>query len=232
MCIRDRVVRAAHGITLNVAGEYIRDHATTLTRDLYAMRGGALKIAGFEGAALSIAATHALSLTFFPNLVRPLFPMERLGTLNLVSDTMAACEQILVSGEADFLLCHARPDVPNRLNKGAFTSVRVGTDLLVPVCAPDEHGAARWSLPGSAAKPIRVLAYTAASGLGRIVEALQRDSSTQLAQETAFTSPLAAALHTMARQGLGVAWLPHSLVEDDIATGLSLIHISEPTRPY
>lgn len=212
------VVRAAQGVTLNVAGEFIRDHSVALLRDIQAMRNGALEAAGFEGAALSIASTHALSLTFFPSLVRPLFPMERLGTLNLISDTMAACEQILVAGEADFLLCHARPDVPNRLHKNAFTSIIVGTDLLVPVCAPDEHGAARWSLPGRPERHARVLAYTAASGLGRIVEAMQSRQSGQLNQETAFTSPLAAALHTMARQGLGIAWLPKSMVEEDMAT--------------
>ncbi len=34
-----------------------------------------------------------------------------------------------------------------------------------------------------------------------------------------FTSPLAAALQTMARQGGGVAWLPRTMAAEDLAAG-------------
>ena len=77
-----------------------RERAADLTRDLRQMRRGALKAAGREGAALTIAATHALSFTFFPGWIRS-FPLETLGTLNLVSDTMAACERTLLAGDAE-----------------------------------------------------------------------------------------------------------------------------------
>ena len=106
------VVRAPQGVVLNAAGEYLRGQAAALTRDLHQMRRGALRAAGREGAALSIAATHALSFTFFPGWIRSFAPLESLGTLNLVSDTMAACERILLAGDADFLLCHSRADGP------------------------------------------------------------------------------------------------------------------------
>ena len=165
---------------LNAAGEYLREQAAALTRDLHQMRRGALRAAGREGAALSIAATHALSFTFFPGWIRSFSPLETLGTLNLISDTMAACERILLAGDADFLLCHCRADVPTGLTPDAFTSLVVGTDLLVPVSAPDPSGAARWALPGTPAAPVRLLAYSGASGLSRILEAMQRSSGKAL----------------------------------------------------
>jgi LysR family transcriptional regulator, hypochlorite-specific transcription factor HypT len=213
------VVRSPQGVALNAAGEYLRGQAAALTRDLHQMRRGALRAAGREGAALSIAATHALSFTFFPGWIRSLSPLETLGTLNLISDTMAACERTLLAGDADFLLCHARAEVPTGLTPDAFTSLVVGTDLLVPVSAPDPSGAARWALPGTPAAPVRLLAYSRASGLSRILEAMQRSSGKALSLDTVFTSPLAAALQTMARQGQGMAWLPHTMAAEDLAAG-------------
>ncbi|MET0678338.1 MAG: LysR substrate-binding domain-containing protein, partial [Bradyrhizobium sp.] len=61
--------------------------------------------------------------------------------------------------------------------------------------------------------------YSAQSGLGRIVTARWGAKDRPFALETIFTSHLAATLHSMARAGDGVAWLPRTLAEDDIAAG-------------
>jgi DNA-binding transcriptional LysR family regulator len=213
------VVRSPQGVMLNAAGEIMREGAADLMRDLHQMRRSALKAGTREGAALTIAATHALSFTFFPGWLRSLALLETLGTLNLVSDTMAACERILLGGEADFLLCHAHAGVPTGLAPAAFASICVGTDLLVPVSAPDDAGAARWTLPGTPTAPVRLLAYSGTSGLGRILEANHRSSGETPSLDPVFTSPLAAALQTMARQGQGLAWLPQTMAAEDIAAG-------------
>jgi DNA-binding transcriptional LysR family regulator len=205
------VLRSSQGVALNAAGEYLRDQAGALVRNLQQMRRGALAAAGREGAALTIAATHALSFTFFPGWVRAHAPLESLGALNLVSDSMAACERILLAGDADFLLCHHHHAAPARFAPEAFESVVVGHDRLLPLSAPDAGGEPRWHL---SAGPARLLAYSAPSGLGRILEATQRPGL-----EAVFTSPLAAALLTMARQGQGIAWLPASLAAEDLAAG-------------
>lgn len=64
-----------------------------------------------------------------------------------------------------------------------------------------------------------MLAYSAASGLGRIVAAHQGRAPKISGAETVFTSHLAATLMTMAREGQGVAWLPLTLAGEDIASG-------------
>jgi DNA-binding transcriptional LysR family regulator len=207
------VRRSPQGVTLNEAGGYLREQAAVLVRDLQQARRGALKAAGRAGAGLSIAATHALSFTFLPGWIRGISPLESFGSLNVVSDTMAACERILLAGEADLLLCHASPGVPTQLAPDSFASLLVGSDVLVPVSAPDGTGAPRWALPGAA--PLRFLAYSASSGLGRILEARRGG----LALAPIFTSPLAATLRIMARQGQGVAWLPRTMIAEDLAAG-------------
>lgn len=99
------VRRSPQGVVLSAAGEYLLHRAADLTQDLQQMWRGVLRVAGRERAALAFAATHALSFTFLPGWVRTHAPLEALGTLNLVSDTMAACERILLAGEVDFFCC-------------------------------------------------------------------------------------------------------------------------------
>ncbi len=117
------------------------------------------------------------------------------------------------------MLCYGRADVQTPFTTDAYTSVVVGADQLVPVSAPDSSGAARWTLPGSRTAALPLLAYSAPSGLGRILEASRRSAFEGLELETVFTSPLSAALHTMARQGEGIAWLPLILAGEDLAAG-------------
>ena len=212
-------IRGPQGVVLNPAGDYLLERAAGLVGDLHHARRGALKAAGGAGATLTIAATHALSFTFFPSWIRAFMPLETLGTLNLISDTMAACEKTLQAGDADLLLCHTRTGNGVGLSPEAFSSLVVGEDVLAPFSAPDETGAPRWELPGSPTAPTRHLAYTGASGLGRILREIWRAADDTLALHTVFSSPTAAALQTMARQGQGLAWLPRTLAADDIAAG-------------
>jgi DNA-binding transcriptional LysR family regulator len=122
----------------------------------------------------------------------------------------------MLGGEVHFLLCHYHADVPTRFDDSRFESVRVGQDLLLPVCAPDAQGQPLWPLPGTPERPARLLAYSPASGLGRILAAHEIRNAEASRLESVFTSHLAATLMTMAREGHGIAWLPLGLVEEDL----------------
>ncbi|ACL58592.1 LysR family transcriptional regulator [Methylobacterium nodulans] len=212
-------VRGAQGAVLTPAGAHLQPLAAELARSLDRARRETRAVGAAETATLSIAATHALSFTFFPAWIRRHLRVEVLGTLNLISDSLEACEQIMLAGEVHFLLCHTHPDVPLRVDADRFPSRRVGDDLLVPVCAPDAAGAPLWPLPGPPGAPTRLLAYSQASGLGRILAAREADRPSGTALETVFTSHLAATLMSMAREGHGLAWLPLTLAEEDLARG-------------
>ncbi|GJE59027.1 LysR family transcriptional regulator [Methylobacterium trifolii] len=208
-------VRGAQGATLTPAGAHFRPAAQELMRDLERARRDTQAIGTRDTATLSIAATHALSFTFFPHWVRQLMQQQAFGGLNLVSDSMQACEAIMLSGDVHFLLCHYHPDARARFEAERFPSVRIGGDVLVPLCAPDPDGQAKWSLPGTSNMPVPYLAYSQASGLGRILAACQRREHTHTV--TALTSHLAATLMTMARNGHGIAWLPQTIASEDLA---------------
>ena len=118
----------------------------------------------------------------------------------------------MLNGQAQFLLCHHHDAAPSRLDPSRFPSHRVGTDRLVPVAAP---GGVSLGEDGGA---LPFLAYNPESGLGRILAAaLPEAVSARL--DTVFTAHHAATLRTMARTGRGLAWLPESLVAEDLAAG-------------
>ncbi|CAN5556371.1 LysR substrate-binding domain-containing protein [soil metagenome] len=211
------LARSTHGVALTAAGAHLRSRAEAMARDVRRLRTETLEVAGRETASLSFTATHALSFTFFPRWIRERERAAPLGAINLISDSMAGCEQIMLRGRAQFLLCHAHRDSPNRLQGVAFSSIRIGNDVLLPLAAPDTRGAAPWSLDAPPAKPIPHLAYSADSGLGRIVAAHRAIGSAKL--DVVFTSQLAATLLSMTLAKRGIAWLPQSLAQDDLDHG-------------
>ena len=210
--------RGTQGVTLTVAGDQFRTGAEETIRRMHQSRSEAREAAGKEATTLRFAATHALSFTFFPRWIRR-FDHSTLGTIRLISDHMQACEELMLLGEAQFLLCHHHADVPSGFPSGQFRSIAVGEDVLLPLTAVDGDGAPRWRLPGTKTSPARYLGYSAQSGLGRIIAARWAHEACAMAFETVFTSHLAAALLSMARDGGGIAWLPQSLAEQDIKDG-------------
>ena len=205
---------------LTPAGEAFRPPAEDIVRDLRQARSEALDTACRAETVLSIAATHALSFTFFPHWVRTKAPVTLLGALNLMSDSMEACEAMMLRGEAHFLLCHHHGAVEDSLKARHFRRLCVGEDVLVPLCAPDADGRPLWRLAvGATAPPVPHLAYAAASGLGRILGADWESRGLVFNLEPAMTARLAAALLSMAEERHGIAWLPLSLAADSIARG-------------
>jgi DNA-binding transcriptional LysR family regulator len=213
----DLFARTTHGVALTPAGEHFHIQAEVLTRAVHQLRRDTSEVAGRGVRPLSIAATHALSFTFFPKWVRGNDRVLALGNLNLISDSMQACEQMMLRGDVQFLLCHHHRNMRSRFETAQFRSIVVGVDTLVPLSAPGENGVPRWWLHGGT--PVKYLAYSAQSGLGRIVAAQSEARDRGFALETIFTSHLAATLLSMARAGDGVAWLPRTLAEEDISAG-------------
>ncbi|PDT87972.1 LysR family transcriptional regulator [Bradyrhizobium sp. Y36] len=211
--------RGAQGTSLTSAGQHFQPLAADLIRGLERAQRDTRSVGERDTVALSIAATHALSFTFFPGWIRKHLRFEALGALSLISESMEGCEQIMLSGEVHFLLCHAHAEAPARFEPERFQSHRIGDDCLVPLCAPGSDGQPAWSLDGQAAPPARLLSYSRASGLGRILAAHPVGRSTIDNMQTGFTSHLAATLMTMAREGHGVAWLPLTLAREEIEQG-------------
>jgi LysR family transcriptional regulator, hypochlorite-specific transcription factor HypT len=202
--------RATQPAALTEAGNWFRDIAQETLARVGRLPEAAQQVASGASATLRFAATHALSLTFLPAWLRGLESRTPIGPVQLVSDMLQQCETLMQQGRAQFLLCHAHARLPGRLDGAGFRSVVVGSDAIVPVGAPGLEAAGR---------RVAVLDYSAESGLGRLVRALRATAFEGVESDTVFTAHLATVLRTMALQGRGVAWLPRSLVDDDLRAG-------------
>ncbi len=153
-------------VHLTPPGERFRPIVEETLRRLYLGREEVRESALESAETLHFAATHALSLTFFPTWLRGLEAREPLGaSVRLVADNMAACERMMLLGQAQFLLCHHHPGAASSLEPDQFRSTHLGDDVLLPVSAPSAKGdSRRYVLPGAPEMPLPHLAYSAESG--------------------------------------------------------------------
>lgn len=158
-------------------------------------------------------------MTFWPRWIRSLETRITLGPTQLRSDVLERCELLMSQGKVQFVLSHAHPEVHGELDREAYRSIRIGEDTLIAVSAPDAEGRPRYLLTRSDISTVPVLLYTDESGLGRIMRSLIRQKLDALAGQVAFTAHLASLLRAMALEGRGVAWLPLTLVAEDMEQG-------------
>ncbi|EJL79462.1 LysR family transcriptional regulator [Variovorax sp. Varisp85] len=212
--------RSAHPTALTAAGKRFQPLLQEVLAGLQAARIKARAAHDLDAASLSFAATHVLSLTFFPRWLGTVESRLHTGPIQTVSDSSYACEDLMLQRRVQFVLCHGHAGAPGRLDEAQYPVQRLSEDVLVPVSAADAKGAPLHVL-GTGRSP-SVLAYSEASGLGRIMRAIQdsefgKDFAASLS--VVFTAHHAALLRTMALEGRGLAWLPMSLVAEDLRSG-------------
>lgn len=205
----DLFERTTQGATLTDVGRQMLGNAQDMTRRLHQMRLDARELAGKQLRTLYFAATHSLSFNFFPGWIRSTEREAPIEAVRLHSDNMRVCEQMLLNGEVQFLLCHHHADVPPRFPSEQFLGKTIGSDRLIPLCAPQAI-----SEVTTDTRPY--LCYTADSGLGRIVNWRLNRSQPEQHLESRFNSHLAAVLLSMALEGKGMAWLPATLAESEM----------------
>jgi len=211
--------RARHPAAPTPAGEVFVATARDVVLRLLQARTRAHEAQEQAGRSLQFAATHVLSLAFFPRWLQQLEQQLQLGAIHMVSDSYQACEALMLQRRVQFLLCYGHPVVRTRLLPPEFAFACVGQDRLVPVSAPGAGGQPQHRIQGAAPEPVPVLAYSEASGLGQIMRDRLPGAFDAACFKPVVTSHHAALLKTLALEGRGLAWLPHSLVQAELADG-------------
>jgi LysR family transcriptional regulator, hypochlorite-specific transcription factor HypT len=211
--------RSAHPVTLTEAGKRFQPLIDDLLQRLETSRIKARAAHEQEAMSLRFAATHVLSLSFFPSWLSGIEAQLRLGPIQIISDNLVACEELMLQRRIQFLLCHGHASVASRLDDIQFTFTRVSDDVLMPVAAPQADGRSLHWIDDTPAHAVPVLAYSQSSGLGRIMRALMPMPLEEPPFNTVFTAHHAVLLKTMAKEGRGIAWLPQSLIRDALHDG-------------
>lgn len=211
--------RSTQPAQLTPAGVWFKDVAQDMMAQFVRLPGEARAVAEEGATMLRFASTHALSFTFLPDWLRGLEPKIGVAPIQLVSDVMSRCEALLLQSKVQFMLSHEHPLALSPLAEAGYPSLRVGSDTLIPVAATDADGVPLHLLPVNTATGCPLLAYSEESGLGKIVRVVKGRELDASLVHPVFTAHLATVLRTMAVNGRGVAWLPATLIADDLALG-------------
>jgi LysR family transcriptional regulator, hypochlorite-specific transcription factor HypT len=211
--------RSTQPARLTAAGLWFRAVADELVVRVARLPGEARAVAEADSATLRIAATHALSFTFLPKWLRGLESRTTLGPVELVSDVLQRCEALMLQSKVQFVLSHAHSEVSGLLDVDTYGSTEVGKDRLVPVSSPNPEGEPLHCIGSRPAEDVPVLLYASESGLGRIMRGVVGRRLESVPVRVALTAHLASVLRTMALDGRGIAWLPQTLVEEDLCAG-------------
>jgi DNA-binding transcriptional LysR family regulator len=167
---------------------------------------------------LCFATLHTLSLTFFPHWIRGL--EARIGPINSrFSDkppSYVSNVALLTDGDSDFLLTYAHPMVQLHLDQARFAFRRLGEERVIPVSVPDVHGRPLHAIR-SEGPPTAYLSYGSCSFFARWLAKLFAERPLPLA--TVYENGSSAGLKAMVLAGRGVAWIPESLIKEELRSG-------------
>jgi len=194
--------RSMQPARLTAAGEWFRPQAQELLARVGRIPGEARAFVEASASTLRIAATHALSFTFVPGWLQALEAQTAAGPIRLVSDVLERCEALLAQGQVQFVIAHALAGA----EAGVAPGIVIGQDLLLPVHAPRAPQGA-------------LLQFSDESGLGRIVRQALGAELGATGARPVFTAHLASVLKSMALEGRGLAWLPRSIIGEELAAG-------------
>lgn len=203
--------RTSHPVSLTPAGMAFLPCAAKAIEQLERGRDTARASAEKATKKLTLAATHVLSITFFPHWLQELEAKLHIDSVQMVSDSYQACQTLMLERKVQCLLCHGHALQQSQLLAPDFIYAVMGTDVLLPVAKPLSGGAS------PAFDTLPLLAYGKESSFGKIMKGVLPDVFASDRLVTHFTSHHAVLLKTMALDGRGVAWLPKSLVADELA---------------
>ncbi len=211
--------RTNQPISLTPAGERFRPVAEEVLRRLFQGRDDARRVDDFNASTIRFAATHSLSLTFFPKWLQSIEAHSHVFNTRLDSNQFSDCVQALLRGDCHFIITHTHPSIEINLPPVHFTSKVVGADRLLPVSLADDSGQPIDRLPGAEDDPVHYLAYAETSAIGRAVENMLAHAVTPIHLRRVFVSHLAGVLKSMIRDGRGLAWLPETNVSGELGAG-------------
>jgi LysR family transcriptional regulator, hypochlorite-specific transcription factor HypT len=209
----DRATFPAH---LTQAGQDFLSVAQETVTNLYRTRNDIREKQGIKANTLSFAALHTLSITFFPRWLQSIEP--RFGALStrLSADnsSMEGFVNSLTEGESDFLLIYAHPAVPVMIDEARFAYRTLGRENIIPISAPDSEGRPLHRIDGSG-NPVRYLAYGPGAFFGHALTSLFEHRP--LGRTPVYENTMSEGLKAMALAGWGLAWIPESIIVDDLA---------------
>lgn len=208
------VERGGGPVTLTPAGLSFLETAGQLARNLAQSHEELQSLAGRQARTVTLATGRTLARTVVADWLVRLQPVLQGGELCVRTRALAETVVLLERGEADFSLLYHHPAIAVRLDARQFLHLTVASDRLVPVARATARGDALHRF-GDGTGPVPYLAYAPQLALGRLVEDHLSHNPHAPRLRRVVECDSADAHYEYVQKGLGVAWLPWSMVHAD-----------------
>jgi len=211
------VERGKSPARLTSAGLLLLETARQMVSGLESSRLELLGEAGRQARTVSIGTGRTLARTVLADWLVRLQPVVRDAQVRVVTQSLADAARMLERAEIDFSLVYHHPALTQRLDGRQFTFATLASDKLVPVSRADAGGRALYPVAGGGVVPL--LAYGSTLAMGRLLDDHLANNRHAPAVVRRIECDSADALQEYVLKGLGVAWLPWSMVQAHCKAG-------------
>lgn len=172
-----------------------------------------------ENYVVTFGAQHSIGWRFYPTWLQAF--EDSFGPImsRLRADDLPNCVADLTAKHIDFVIAYASAYAQGIDDAAKTESVLIGRDILVPVCKPSADGSPVFQLTKDTAIQVPYLQFGPKAPISQHIEPLLRTHDLHRRLGVVYENSMAGALRIRARDGAGIAWLPHSLVAPDLESG-------------
>lgn len=160
---------------------------------------------------IKFAVSHSLITQFFPQYIHALTEDIKELKLEMIASNLEQGMRLLKEGTCDFLICYCDQKILQQLDQDFFAFRKISVMEVLPVTS-NSTGSKQYQLD----QHFPLLAYSKQAYLRECVDNV---IANKLDYRTLYETDNAGDLKALVLQGLGVAWLPRLLVENEIQEG-------------
>ena len=169
---------------------------------------------------VTFAAQHSIGWRFYPSWLQAFEDAYGSILSRLRADNLPNCIDDLVNGVADFVISYRSRYSPGIPALDSLQSLTIGRDLLIPVCKSSAEDRPMFSLDDPDSSPLPYLHFGSDAPIGRHIDPLISERRIESRLRTIYENWMVGALRIRAKDGHGIAWLPRSVVQPDLDSGL------------
>ena len=212
--------RTSQPVQLTDAGELFKPVAQEIVRLAYLSRINIKAQTREEDEKIRLSTLSTLAQFFIPAWLKNLQPDIESELFSVRTDFADVEDYLraLDEGGVDFFICYEDPSETILFDTAKYTSIHLGVEMLVPVVSPDRNGNPRWWLPSNPQGVIPYLQTQFTPSLWPVRHHLEKRYG-NLSFLVVYEATIATALRSMVIEGYGVAWIPLSIIADDLEKG-------------
>ena len=169
---------------------------------------------------VTFGAQHSIGWRFYPAWLQAFEGAYGPIISRLRADDLPNCLQDLEAGTVDFVIAYESRQSSAISGIRDVESVRIGRDTMLPVAKVGADGRPMFDLDRIGPTIIPFLRFGAAAPMSKHIAPLVETDDLRVRLQVVYENSMAGALRIRVREGIGIAWLPKSLVAPDLEMGV------------